>query len=180
MFEIIKNIHVLKQKSSPVETVKEAKEIISELQKILLDFKDVQGISAIQIGIPKQIALLRNADSYITIVNPVKIEEDESFVFNNEKCISFDTVINTNRFRHYIIENNVIDNDSFRKETQYFYADPFVFSHAETTRHVAVQRQIDLFDGITIKERENKVKKTNRNAPCPCGSGKKYKKCCLV
>ncbi len=21
--------------------------------------------------------------------------------------------------------------------------------------------------------------KTGRNAPCPCGSGKKYKKCCL-
>ena len=22
--------------------------------------------------------------------------------------------------------------------------------------------------------------KNNRNAPCPCGSGKKYKKCCLL
>jgi len=25
-----------------------------------------------------------------------------------------------------------------------------------------------------------KSKKVSRNAPCPCGSGKKYKKCCLV
>jgi uncharacterized protein YecA (UPF0149 family) len=24
-----------------------------------------------------------------------------------------------------------------------------------------------------------KIKKIGRNAPCPCGSGKKYKKCCL-
>jgi tetratricopeptide (TPR) repeat protein len=24
------------------------------------------------------------------------------------------------------------------------------------------------------------VPKTGRNAPCPCGSGKKYKKCCLL
>ncbi|NSW92407.1 MAG: SEC-C domain-containing protein [Firmicutes bacterium] len=23
-----------------------------------------------------------------------------------------------------------------------------------------------------------KVEKTGRNDPCPCGSGKKYKKCC--
>ena len=23
-------------------------------------------------------------------------------------------------------------------------------------------------------------KKVGRNAPCPCGSGKKYKKCCLI
>ena len=22
--------------------------------------------------------------------------------------------------------------------------------------------------------------KINRNAPCPCGSGKKYKKCCII
>ena len=24
------------------------------------------------------------------------------------------------------------------------------------------------------------MKKTKRNDPCPCGSGKKYKKCCLL
>lgn len=34
----------------------------------------------------------------------------------------------------------------------------------------------DLFDetGTTVR----KVKKIGRNDPCPCGSGKKYKKCC--
>ena len=25
-----------------------------------------------------------------------------------------------------------------------------------------------------------KAPKTDRNLPCPCGSGKKYKKCCLL
>ena len=25
-----------------------------------------------------------------------------------------------------------------------------------------------------------KKKKIGRNQPCPCGSGKKYKKCCLI
>ena len=44
---------------------------------------------------------------------------------------------------------------------------------------------------LTVEERKDikkeynktktivKDKKTNRNDPCPCGSGKKYKKCCL-
>jgi uncharacterized protein YecA (UPF0149 family) len=27
--------------------------------------------------------------------------------------------------------------------------------------------------------KKGKTKKIGRNAPCPCGSGKKYKKCCL-
>ena len=28
------------------------------------------------------------------------------------------------------------------------------------------------------KPAKRKNKKVGRNAPCPCGSGKKYKKCC--
>jgi uncharacterized protein YecA (UPF0149 family) len=26
---------------------------------------------------------------------------------------------------------------------------------------------------------EAKIKKVGRNDPCPCGSGKKFKKCCM-
>ncbi|MCE8429452.1 MAG: SEC-C domain-containing protein [Candidatus Methanoperedens sp.] len=28
-------------------------------------------------------------------------------------------------------------------------------------------------------EDQRKTKKVGRNAPCPCGSGQKYKKCCM-
>lgn len=31
----------------------------------------------------------------------------------------------------------------------------------------------------TFHEGQRKVQKIGRNAPCPCGSGKKYKRCCL-
>ena len=31
--------------------------------------------------------------------------------------------------------------------------------------------------GVTVRRKEQKV---GRNAPCPCGSGKKYKKCCGI
>ena len=30
-----------------------------------------------------------------------------------------------------------------------------------------------------VEERKRAFKKTGRNDPCPCGSGKKFKKCCL-
>ncbi len=33
-------------------------------------------------------------------------------------------------------------------------------------------------DGTEIKKTPRKVEKVGRNDPCPCGSGKKYKKCC--
>ncbi|MEC0328498.1 DUF1186 domain-containing protein [Paenibacillus macerans] len=42
--------------------------------------------------------------------------------------------------------------------------------------------QLDLLDalsGLTLpKQSPVKVSKVGRNEPCPCGSGKKYKKCC--
>jgi len=37
----------------------------------------------------------------------------------------------------------------------------------------------ELFIGIFGKEEYVMVLKIGRNAPCPCGSGKKYKKCCI-
>jgi hypothetical protein len=30
---------------------------------------------------------------------------------------------------------------------------------------------------MTVEESQNRLRATNRNDPCPCGSGKKYKKC---
>ena len=49
---------------------------------------------------------------------------------------------------------------------------------------VCVQHEIDHLRGMTIHDRENKLEpistvKIGRNEPCLCGSGKKYKKCCL-
>ena len=49
---------------------------------------------------------------------------------------------------------------------------------------ICVQHEIDHLNGLTIMDRENKPQpimseKVGRNEPCPCGSGKKYKKCCM-
>jgi preprotein translocase subunit SecA len=33
-------------------------------------------------------------------------------------------------------------------------------------------------DTVQMKPKERAEKKISRNAPCPCGSGKKYKNCC--
>ena len=46
-----------------------------------------------------------------------------------------------------------------------------------------IQHEIDHLNGITCIDREYKREplkvgtKIGRNEPCPCGSGKKYKKC---
>ena len=47
-----------------------------------------------------------------------------------------------------------------------------------------MQHEIDHLNGITCMDRQVVKtiihdKKINRNDPCHCGSGKKYKKCCM-
>ena len=49
---------------------------------------------------------------------------------------------------------------------------------------VCVQHEIDHLNGVVCMDRKVnttivKDKKIGRNEPCPCGSGKKYKKCCI-
>jgi len=42
-----------------------------------------------------------------------------------------------------------------------------------------MQHEVDHMNGVLcIDRRVKKVVKIGRNEPCPCGSGKKYKKCC--
>jgi len=45
-----------------------------------------------------------------------------------------------------------------------------------------LERIIPKTDFLTSRSRKPVIhlfQGTNRNAPCPCGSGKKYKKCCI-
>jgi hypothetical protein len=55
---------------------------------------------------------------------------------------------------------------------------------AGSTPDVMIKTIIDelgiVLDPKKHKDDEPKMKKTGRNEQCPCGSSKKYKKCCIV
>ena len=44
---------------------------------------------------------------------------------------------------------------------------------------LTVQSRVDDTESVTLKDRRPTNKNAGRNDPCPCGSGKKFKKCCL-
>lgn len=48
----------------------------------------------------------------------------------------------------------------------------------QAMRLAPVENQLSLFDLPTTKPQLTLVGKPSRNAPCPCGSGRKYKNCC--
>jgi hypothetical protein len=51
---------------------------------------------------------------------------------------------------------------------------------AEQTARYDKQYYEDFLPETTVPVTPRKVEKIGRNDPCPCGSGKKYKKCCLL
>ena len=42
-----------------------------------------------------------------------------------------------------------------------------------------VQSRVDDTESITLKDQRETKQNVGLNDPCPCGSGKKFKKCCL-
>jgi len=189
-YNIVKSLDSLKKKSEPVDSVEEATGILSQLEKALATLDNGLGLAAVQIGILKQVGIMtkKNGDKMF-LINPEIIKTEEEFVFVNEGCLSFpNTYFNTNRYRHVTIKNHVIDGDDLREETQYYYYEPGENS-SDDLLCIQVQHEIDHFNGIVFRERQsldvskpivNVEAKIGRNDPCPCGSNKKYKKCCLT
>jgi peptide deformylase len=190
MIPIIKDIKILQKKSEPVTSVSEAREIINQL-KIALSEKDGCGLSAIQIGIPKQVAILKSTklNEIIPIINPEIVEASDQFDFFGEGCLSFPGVfVRSKRFETFIIKNQVIEGNTFRSETQVYYYDSKTKPELNNLEGIVVQHEMDHFLGLTILDfgldryggtEIRKNKKVGRNDDCPCNSGKKFKKCCL-
>lgn len=55
--------------------------------------------------------------------------------------------------------------------------DGAIHTHREISRFVRVEGAWFFEDGV-LAPRTRTAPKAGRNDPCPCGSGKKYKKCC--
>lgn len=195
MEKITQNIEMLRTVSERVTSADEAREIIAKITETLSATDHSVGLAAIQISIPKRISVIKNVNKspdddevpdFIYLINAEVIETEEEFIYVNEGCLSFPNVyFNTKRYRHVIIKNQKINDDNeLEDETLYFYYLPNE-KNDDGLLAIAVQHEIDHFHGKLIIDHgiksepvKNKGKKIGRNDPCPCQSGKKYKKCC--
>lgn len=200
MIPIVKDTNILRQISSPVESVKEALEIIEKLKETLDREKNGVGLCATQIGILKQISVLKKEffanKEYFYLINPKIVEKEDKFIFFQEGCLSFPgQFFNTWRYRHFTIKNSRISGNEFEREKLYFYygdeKEDQKFTVDNGVVPIAIQHEIDHFEGRIIPEYcvknvpiERVGVKVGRNDPCPCGAKKsngeavKYKKCC--
>jgi peptide deformylase len=185
MPKIVQKITSLRIKSEDVSSVEEAKDLISQLEAELSKSSNGVGLAAIQIGYPKRVGVIKNDNGYLHLINPVLVEGTDEIVFPREGCLSFPNVFHdTKRFGQITIRHQRIDGDKFVEETFVSHYEP-VKTH-NLLECIAIQHELDHFEGKLIIDFNIKGEtiqresvKVGRNDPCPCGSGKKYKKCCL-
>jgi len=189
MSKVVQDIGVLRLKSEDVTTVEEAQDLIHKLEAALGKMDNGVGLAAIQLGYPKRVGVIKHPKDglFLHLINPKIVKELDEFVYMREGCLSFPKVFrDTKRYRQITVEHKVIRDGKFEDETFVSYYSP------DTTEPgndglvtIAIQHELDHFDGKLILDYDIKAipvkrdrKKVGRNDPCPCGSGKKYKKCC--
>ena len=173
-------------------SVDEGTRIATELFQILNKRGDGIGLAANQVGSDAQVAVV-NVTEPLVLINPKIIHKEVEIPFY-EGCLSYPGKgVNTNRYRDVIISTEQSESDwyfsgaSTPKDSKCSWEKEHSNKEDEQIRlleSVCVQHEIDHLNGVICMDRKRdttivKDRKIGRNEPCPCGSGKKYKKCCI-
>lgn len=101
---IVNSIKQLHQKAELVKVTDDIDGIITDLADTLNTCKGY-GLAAPQIGINKQLAIVRYENTNITLINPVYLSKIGKYKYSNEGCLSFLNVrVDTARWMQIIIE----------------------------------------------------------------------------
>ena len=172
-------------------SVEEGRTIATELFQILNKRGDGIGLAANQVGIDAQVAVV-NVIEPLVLINP-KIIHKEFPIDYFEGCLSYPKKgTPTKRYRDIIVQ-------TAQSESGWYFSGAEENSEGKSgwdkgnleqdqqnriLESVCIQHEIDHLMGKTIHDRQIDTTyvadvKVGRNDKCPCGSGKKYKKCCI-
>ena len=179
------------QKKLRKVTLEEGYKIATELLEILNKRKDGIGLAANQVGIDAAVAVV-NVREPIVLINP-EIVSRETEIPYYEGCLSYPGKgVNTIRYETVEIKSDNVDGTMIfsgvdtGEEAKGTWEENEKKGDREirTLEAVCVQHEIDHLNGMRCLDRAVDVtyraeKKPGRNEPCHCGSGKKYKKCCI-
>ena len=162
------------QKTLRRVTVEEGETIATKLFQILKERGDGIGLAANQVGIDASVAVV-NVKEPIVLINPKIVRKEEETRYY-EGCLSYPKKgCHTKRYK--IVEVEV---DNYKSNLTFGAGD----TEVDLLESVCVQHEIDHLNGMRILDRVvdttyRAEKKPGRNEPCHCGSGKKFKKCCI-
>lgn len=140
---IVKSLKELRYKCELVNENDDIVGIVKDLEDTLATVKGY-GLAAPQIGIKKQIAIVRYQELNITLINPIYLDKIGKYRFVNESCLSFSGLcIDTARWMQIIIEYG-LSND--RKKYLSLGLEAAIIQH-----------EIDHLNGILIYDKKWKA-----------------------
>ena len=175
-------------------TLEEGEKIATELFEILNKRKDGIGLAANQVGIDAAVAVV-NVREPIVLINPEIVSRETEIPFY-EGCLSYPGKgVNTKRYETVEVTSDNVDGtmifsgvDTGEKTKGSWEQEGKTYQVKDrdlrTLEAVCVQHEIDHLNGVRCLDRAvdttyRSEKNPGRNEPCHCGSGKKYKKCCI-
>ena len=179
------------QKKLRKVSIDEGMEIAKKLFEILNKRKDGIGLAANQVGIDAAVAVVNVTTPYI-LINPEIVEAWDEIPFY-EGCLSYPGKgVHTKRYESVRIKTEQIEGEWIfsgvdkGESGKGSWEDDEVENDRElrTLEAVCIQHEIDHLNGIRCLDKAVDTtirveKKPGRNEPCHCGSGKKFKKCCI-
>ena len=175
-------------------TLEEGEKIATELFEILSKRKDGIGLAANQVGIDAAVAVV-NVREPIVLINPEIVSRETEIPFY-EGCLSFPGKgVNTKRYETVEVTSDNVDGtiifsgvDTGEEARGTWESEKHTYQVKDRDLRileaVCVQHEIDHLNGLVCMDRKidttyRAEKKPGRNEPCYCGSGKKFKKCCI-
>jgi len=191
IIDCYKHDNPLIQKRLREVSVEEGLKIATELFQILNKRKNGIGLAANQVGIDARVAVL-NVREPVILINPEIISKEIEIPFY-EGCLSFPNKgCHTKRYETIEVKTAQIEGSWMFSGVDKGEAGMGSWEidkkkqnrELRTLEAVCVQHEIDHLNGMRILDRVvdttiRAERKPSRNEPCHCGSGKKYKKCCI-
>ena len=174
-------------------SIEEGEKIAAKLFQILNERKDGIGLAANQVGIDAAVAVV-NVIKPLVLINP-KIIKKEVEIPYYEGCLSYPGQgVQTTRYRDVVIQTAQSESGWYfsgaesLQDTRGSWEEKHKKDEQDKRilESICVQHEIDHLNGVTIFDRQvdnqpvqRETIKVGRNEKCPCGSGKKFKKCCM-
>lgn len=79
---------ILRKQAEEVKDIKGAKDVINEMKDVLTEADGI-GLAAPQIGVSKQIFVVKDRDGFYGFMNPKIIEKSKESITTKEGCLSF-------------------------------------------------------------------------------------------
>lgn len=179
-FEIIKSLQTPKVEPVDVKEFIKDTELIEEFLKFANSHPKAVGLAANQVSVDSERLMknffgIRNLQdgSWSIVINPV-IEYSGMKELKSEGCLTWQgKTIVAERYRFIKVSYYKVNGEKVENEIHWGFESQ-IWQH-EANHLNGIEERVEESNFVLPKQIE-----PGRNEKCPCGSGKKYKQCCIL